>query len=298
MQSSDHLGRATFYHIARQHDVRPTAREFRWLQHIERHGPQSSMYLLKLTSDTHRCKDTGLRQLQKLRAGGYLCLPRQQRATERAAFNPYIYELTQQARRHLLDEGMQTASVRPTGHWWHGYTTSCATSSIDITAAKLGIDYIPAHEILAKRNTNLAIPVGGARLIPDQLCALNYGGAYLAFALEVDRGTEPKTTIARRKSYARSIALYRDLLLRNIYKSHYGLTANMLVLWVFKRRSDEVAFLNLLENESPYLRQAVLTKVMGEKLLFGRPEEGLLTEPWNRCGYPPFLLANPQNKGG
>ncbi|KCV82442.1 hypothetical protein ATO10_05856 [Actibacterium atlanticum] len=192
-----------------------------------------------------------------------------------------------------MDQGQQTASVRPTGHWWHGYTTSCVTSSIDITASKLGIDYIPAHEILAKRNTNLAIPVGSARLIPDQLCALNYGGAYLAFALEVDRGTEPKTSPAKRKSYARSIALYRELIAGNIYKSHYGLSANMLVLWVFRNLSDEAAFQSLLQNESPYLRQAVLTKTVSKKLLFGPPDESLLTEPWNRCGYPAFILANP-----
>lgn len=75
--TTDSLGRATFGYIAPQDGIRPTARETRWLKHIERHGPQCSQYLYELTRDTHRCKDTALRQMQKLRAGGYLALPQQ-----------------------------------------------------------------------------------------------------------------------------------------------------------------------------------------------------------------------------
>src|SRR5680860_1395238 len=116
-KQTDSLGRATFHHIAPLADVRPTAREIRWLKHIERHGPLSSAHLHALTKETHRCRDTSLRQLQKLRAGGFLTLPRQQRFTEHADFNPYIYDLTKQARTHLIDLGWAEPAVRPTGHW-------------------------------------------------------------------------------------------------------------------------------------------------------------------------------------
>lgn len=75
MSTTKPLGGATFRHIAYRSGVRPTAREIRWLKHIERHGPQSSTYLHELTSDTHRDADTTRRQLQKLRAGGYLFCP-------------------------------------------------------------------------------------------------------------------------------------------------------------------------------------------------------------------------------
>ena len=115
-------------------------------------------------------------------------LPPQQRATEHASFNPYIYDLTKQAKDYLFDLGLSDPTVRPTGHWWHGYMTSCVTSSIDIAAAHKGVRYIPAHEILALaiKNAPLAIPIGGQKLIPDQLFALGYGGSYRVFALEVD----------------------------------------------------------------------------------------------------------------
>ncbi len=100
-------------------------------------------------------------------------------------------------------------------------------------AARSGVRYIPGHEILNIKDSTLAIPMGKSKLIPDQLFALDYGGCYRAFALEVDRGTEPKTTKAFRKSYAGSIELYRRLIEGQIYKKHYGLKANLLVLWVF-----------------------------------------------------------------
>ena len=134
MRTTDSLGRATFHSIEPQTHIRPTAREIRWLKHIERHGPQASTYLHALTEDTHRCKDTALRNLQKLRAGGYLFLPKPKRQTEHADFNPYIYDLSPKGKAYLEDIGMAEPTVRPTGHWWHGYMTSCITSSIEIQA--------------------------------------------------------------------------------------------------------------------------------------------------------------------
>ena len=71
-----------------------TNRELRWLRHIAVHGAQSSEFLLKLCADTHSCRDTGLRTLQKLRETGYLRLPPQQRQIAKAEFNPYVYDLT------------------------------------------------------------------------------------------------------------------------------------------------------------------------------------------------------------
>ena len=230
----------------------PTLRELRWLKHTERHGPQSSLYLHELTKNTHHCKDTALRQMQKLRAGGYLRLPRQQRATEHANFNTFIYDLTPKAQKYLFDKRMSEPTITPHGHWVHGYMTSCVTSSIDIAAACDNVRYIPAHEILAIKNAPLAIPVDGQKLIPDQLFALDYGGSYRAFALEVDRGTEPKTSQAKRKSYANSIDLYRKLIDRQIYKSHYGLKAPLLVLWVFSSRSNQARFLEMLKCLNAY----------------------------------------------
>ncbi|MDA7430287.1 replication-relaxation family protein [Primorskyibacter aestuariivivens] len=285
-KQSDSLGRATFHHIAPQSGVVPTDREIRWLKHIERHGPQSSQYLHELTSNTHRCKDTALRAMQKLRAGGFLRLPPQQRQTAKADFAPYIYDMTAQAKAFLEDRGMAEPTVRPTGHWWHGYTISCVTSSIDIAAARHGVRYIPAHKILAIKDAALGIPTQNGTVIPDQLFALQYKNGFRAFALEVDRGTEPKMSKFARKSLSRSIAQYKDIINRDLHKSHYGLKANMLVLWVFATRSSEERFLELLPSLYGKYAASVLTKSLcirdnGGRRLGVAPE--LLESPWHRA---------------
>lgn len=291
-KTKDRLGRATFHHIEPVDGVRPTEREVRWLKHIERHGPQSSVYLHELTSDTHRCRDTSLRQMQKLRAGGFLTLPRQQRATEHADFNPFIYDLTKKAKDHLTDLGLAEPTIRPTGHWWHGYAVSCVTSSIDIAAARHGVRYIPAHEILKRNDALLAIPVGRQKLIPDQLFALDYGGSYRAFALEVDRGSEPKTSPAKRKSWARSIELYREVIEAQLYKQHYGLTANLLVLWVFNSKANEKRFLEMVEGCSETVRKSVLTKTIPDPLAICRTmNNGLYLAKWRRARVSPIALS-------
>lgn len=273
MGKLDALGRATFHHIASQHAVCPTNREIRWLKHIERHGPQSSVYLYELTFDTHRCKDTALRDMQKLRAGGFLSLPPQQRATERAEFNPYIYDLTPKAKRWLADQGLAELTVRPTGHWWHGYAVSCVTSAIDIAAKQDGVRYIPAHEILARKSVGLGIPVNGKLLVPDQLFALDYGGSYRAFLLEVDRGTEPVSSAAARKSYVSSIAQYSEVLRYSLHRDHYGLKANLLVLWVFSTQVRVQRFLELAHAlPADISRRLLINTVEGFGSTVKRPE--------------------------
>lgn len=295
MQKTDCLGRSTFHHIAPQSGIRPTARETRWFKHIARHGPQSSQYLYELTRDTHRCKDTALRQMQKLRAGGFLSLPAQQRATENAEFNPYIYDLTRKGREHLVELGEDEPTVRSTGHWWHGLTVSQVTSSIDIAAARQGVRYIPTHDILAIKGAELAIPMGRSKLIPDQLFALNYGDSFRAFALEVDRGTEPKYSASNRKSWAKSLEQYRQLIDQRLHKAHYGLKANLLVLWVFTSRSKELRFLEMVEKICGSTSAAILTQSVPDRLSRAHrsaPLSELFDQPWNRATQDPLLISN------
>lgn len=294
-RQTDSLGRATFHHIAPRSGVRPTDREVRWLKHIERHGPQSSQYLYELTRETHRCKDTALRAMQKLRAGGYLRLPQQQRSTERSEFNPYIYDLTKRGTDYLAEIGLAEPTVRPAGHWWHGYAVSCVTSSIDIAAARDGVRYIPAHEILAIKGTELAIPVGRSKLIPDQLFALDYGGSFRVFALEVDRGTEPKTSASARKSWATSIRLYRAVIERELYKSHYGLKASLIVLWVLPSEREAKTFLQLVEAEASATSGAFCVQA-ASGLGTGDPRHTALykrwCDPWRRAGHPSVIIKD------
>ena len=147
--------------------------------------------------------------------------------------------------------------------------------------------YIPAHEILERNNAPLAIPVGRQKLIPDQLFALDYGGTYRAFALEVDRGTEPKTSPAKRKSWAQSIELYRQLIEGALYRRHYGLKASLLVLWVFNSRANEERFLEMVEKLDKQACRSVFATSYPGPLPTGAGYaelEDALAKPWHSPG--------------
>ncbi|MEM9010638.1 MAG: replication-relaxation family protein [Pseudomonadota bacterium] len=257
--------RATFHRITPRQGVRPTARELRWLKHLERHGPQPSDILYALTTDTHRCQDTALRDLQKLRAGGFLRLPPQQRATARAEFNPYIYDLTRDAHDHLAGVGLAEPTFRPTGHCWHTYLTALVTGSLDIVATRQGLRYIPGHEILARTGATLAIPIGAKHLIPDQLFALQYPDGYRAFLLEIDRGTEPLRSAKSRKSLAQSLDLYRQMFTTQAHRHHYGLRATTLVLWVFEVPGRMAQFQKLVQERAGANAGRFLCKALPER---------------------------------
>ena len=191
---------------------------------------------------------------------------------------------------------MAEPTVRPTGHWWHGYTTSCVTSSIDIAAARAGVRYIPAHEILAIKGASLAIPVGRQKLIPDQLFALDYGGSFRAFALEVDRGTEPKASPAARKSWASSIQMYRELIETGCYKAHYGLTANLLVLWVFSTPAQQARFLAMVADLGGRATASILTQHFAGAWNGRSPSTGLqalFSGPWQRTRGDAVAIGSP-----
>ena len=292
MGKLDAIGRGTFHHIASQDDVRPTNREIRWLKLIERHGPQSSVYLHELTRDSHRCKDTAMRQMQHLRAGGYLTLPPQQRATERAEFNPYIYDLTAKAQRWLDDHDLAEPTIRPTGHWWHGYHVACVTSSIEMTTAHDLVRFIPAHEILARNMAGPTIPHGERRLIPDQLFALDYGGSYRAFVLEVDRGTEPLASAAFRKSLLASIDAYAQAQKGDKLRMAYGLRTPVLVLWVFTAKVRAQFLLDHLVKMPAPLRAAHLVMVDAGRLPERSVSERYFRSPWQRAGMGSVTLSD------
>lgn len=282
MVKLDALGRATFHHIASHEAVRPTNRETRWLAHTERHGPLSSAALLDLTMDTHRCRDTGLRALQRLRAGGYLTLPIQQRAIERAEFHPYVYDISVRGRHWLRDQGAVEESVRPTGHWWHAYTTASLTAAIERAGGARSVTYVPARKILDIRGVPLGIPCRGGSIIPDQIFALNYGGSFRAFVLEVDRGTEPITSKAGRESLARKITSYAEIVADNLHHRHYGLKSPLAVLFTFLSRARADHFQKLVATMAPVLSGAVMVQVLNRNDPMMLNAQVAVALPWQR----------------
>ena len=225
---------------------RLTGRVIKWLTFLNRHGPLSSQYLHEYTRDTHRCKDTSLRNLKTLCEQGILFRPPQQLSFANAPFNPYIYDLTDRGYAALLEADIEKNPARPTGHFPHLHMTACVTASIEMEAIKAGNEYIEAKTILAIKDSTLVIPLKSGKLIPDQLFAIKTSEGYRAYALEVDRGTEPIASPVMRKSYTRSIEQYQKLFENNLASKHFGLTAPLTVRWVFSQKSRYARFEKLI----------------------------------------------------
>jgi len=283
MGKLDALGRATFHHIASHEAVRPTNRERRWLAHIERHGPQSSVALIDLTSDTHRCHDTGLRSLQRLRAGGFLSLPPQQRAIERAEFQPYVYDITERAKNWLVEKGCFEDALRPTGHWWHTFTVASISSAVDRAAQAQSLRYIPARIVLNIRQATPGIPCTGGTIYPDQIFALDYGGSFRAFMLEVDRGTEPFSSRSARESLARKISGYSQIIAHNLHQQHYGLKSPLALLFTFASVTRARHFVEMITGQHAALAAATLVQTLAPDDPLLRRANAYVTAPWLRA---------------
>lgn len=239
-------------------DLRPTARELRWFAHIDRNGPQSSALLYELTRNTHRCKDTALRRMRALREAKYLYLPKQQHQIAKADFNPHVYDLTPKGFGYLSYHQPLERHARPTGHWWHGFWVSSVTSAIEIAVTRAGLEYIPAARILAIKDASLGISLQKGTLIPDQVFAIKYPTGYFAFALEVDRGTEPVRSKAARKSLGRSVCQYQEVFGQKLHQRYYGLKSELIVLWTFASQGRQRQFNDLVTTHSQAQPSVVL----------------------------------------
>ena len=174
--------------------------------------------------------------------------------------------------------------------------TACITGSIDICAARDGAGYIDGRRILDRSGATLGVEIDRKRMIPDQLFGIDYGGRYRFYCVEADRGTEPKSSAAARKSYRSSIEDYRQFIGQGLYKEHYGLTAGMLLLYVFSNRSNEHAFLEAVEEQIGGGAAYILTQTIdGFDGCFRPPE--LLCQLWKggwlRAGRGDFFIDRP-----
>lgn len=283
MEKLDSIGRGTFHHIASQEAVRPTNRELRWLAHVERHGPLASLALIDLTADTHRCRDTGLRALHRLRASGLLLLPPQQRAIERAEFHPYVYDISAAGKDWLKEAGLFEGSVRPTGHWWHSYSVSSLTSAFERAAAKRSVRFVPARKILDIHSTTLGIPYPGGTAVPDQIFALDYGGSFRAFLLEVDRGTEPMTSRSVRESLNQKLTVYARIVALDLHRKHYGLKSPLALLFTFMSQVRARNFIDILGVRHPQLAAMTLAQVLpSDDPMLARVAD-YVSSPWLRA---------------
>ena len=127
-------------------------------------------------------------------------------------------------------------------------------------------------------------PHGPKQLIPDQLFALDYGGSFRSFVLEVDRGTEPYRSKSARKSLASMLSAYAELTATDTIRAHYGLKSPLLVLLVFVSPVRAARCLELIAEGVTTLAPLALTQVVPG----GFPRSAVVTRSvsraWRRWG--------------
>jgi hypothetical protein len=113
-------------------------------------------------------------------------------------------------------------------------------------------------------------------------------------ALEVDRSSEPVSRgNLQQSSYLKKLLAYREIAARQIYKSHLGIP-NLLVLTVTTNERHMNNIMALLAELSGGGSTLFLFKTAPALREFRKapvPSPVVLTEPWQRVGYEPFVIC-------
>jgi hypothetical protein len=141
--------------------------------------------------------------------------------------------------------------------------------------------------------TPFRIPVpSGGYVVPDGLFGIEYSHAgaktYRFFALEADRGTMPVArSNSNQTSFLGKLGAYRQIMEHHAHKKHWGIP-NLLVLTLTVGDARLLEMLKRLDVErrssATFLFKAIRDDASQQ------PGPQLLTEPWQRAGFPPMYI--------
>lgn len=230
-----------------------TKRDLLWMQAIHHHGPLATSELLAFSGGAKQNKSRAQNRLTDLfneaetaHNAPYLTRPPQQFQTIDARYNELIYNLSDAGEHALKDAGTWSDWVhRAGGPFWHQREVAKVTAGVEIACInRTDRNYIQGWKVLERAQTRLRYPVtfkdpGTGRtltrdLIPDQIYGIEYltedGPRYRFYVVEVERGTNPKTSKQDRKSIERMEAMYDVYIGQGKYKEHLELGAPMVLV--------------------------------------------------------------------
>lgn len=245
--------------------------------------------------------------LKVLRHNGYLTLGRDQKNDENNRCKCNVYRLGKKGTAHLIHESL--AIEHPAEHsnsFWHDYHTTKCMVGMALAAKKLGWEYLPLEQLLMHPSMKpisatdpFTFKVHSEHFTPDgrPFGIRTHNGHYF-LAIETDMGSEDVGEVKSRKSAKQTLERKVRLMLRilgeELYRSKYGFP-KLHFLFVSTSRG------NLND-----LKKLVLHHTNGrgcDRILFKRipnirdlkntpkPFTWMLEEPWERAGFPDFLIA-------
>ncbi|MGH1576494.1 hypothetical protein [Planktotalea sp.] len=266
--------------------IRLTERDLLWMQAIHHHGPLSTSELLAFSEGLGQNKARAQNRLTDLfneantaHHSPYLSRPPQQFQTIDARYKPLIYGLTDAGQDALKEADMWSDWVHKAGGpFWHQREVAKLTAGVEIDCLKRpDRNYIQGWRVLERAQRRLRYPVTFSDpstgktltrdLIPDQIFGIEYltedGPRYKWFVVEVERGTNPKTSKLDRKSVERMEAMYEVYIGKKEYKRHLQIQAPLLLL-CFENSPSRERRLEVTAAKSPWLvhrLQSVLSLV-------------------------------------
>jgi Replication-relaxation len=229
-----------------------------------------------------------------------------------------IYELDARGSHVLRERGLSFLPKSYHRNFAHELMVSQIMASIELgTREKKNVRLITWPEILASSNTpgatrqsatTCSIPVTFTAF--GEPCSMTVNAdarpfgvertiegscTYLFFpGIEADCGTEPvETSNLDRSSITKKVAAYRAIAEQGLYRSHFGFP-NFFVPFITTTRVRMESMMKVVDRMTEgsgskmFLFKALPAFSTAEKL----PKAGghMLTEPWQRCGFPPFYL--------
>ncbi len=209
-----------------------------------------------------------------------------------------VYDLTEAGRKALAHR------YQDYGHddqWEHRLMRATITAEMEIGVnGNRDLTFIPRHRTTSIPN---GYELGGRKFRDDGMFSIDYAGSQRIFFLEVDRGTEVKEGMMKRKTIERMIRQWDHFLKRedgrpSPFAKHFNTYLNALVLFVFV---NETQMQNAMEIDRKIggskTRLYRFDPRFAEKT-FPAPMPSLAhwTESWLRVGHSPFFINDPDKQ--
>jgi hypothetical protein len=246
----------------------------------------------------------------------YLSRPAKQRQSAAANHRPLVYELDERGSRVLREQGFACPPHSP-HNFTHALMVAQVMASIELGARQLPhVRLITWADILTNEKTpsntrnaraagvRVAIAINAQTQTMEVTAdAKPFGlertiaGArtYLFFpGIEADCATEPiSATDFARSSIARKFMAYTEIARQGLYRSHFGFP-NFFIPFITANAARMRSMMQLLDRMTDaqgskmflFKTFPTLTSTEAPRAATGH----MLTEPWERVGFPPFFL--------
>ncbi len=245
----------------------------------------------------------------------YIARPHQQRESAAANHRHLVYELAEKGARVLQQYGIEYQRVRAPASFAHELMVCQVLASFEIGARAASVRLITWSDILQSEslpeetrrsfrphNIPVSLAIDGQRIDTHVVAdAQPFGIArprgngtqfFLCPGIEADCATEPvDASDFARSSISKKLALYLAVDAQGIHRSHYGFP-NFYLPFITTNGARLASVMRLLER---------MTKGAGSRFLLFKtlplftsfekpiaPSGHMLTEDWQRVGYPPF----------